>query len=279
MSAASWRAGFARRIDVEVLLRPSIALVATVLLTACAPKHSLTAAVKQFEAETGVDVHVTGTLGEPLPPAPRGVELGVVDAKLAKRELPFLRDVLMAYPPSVRHDMIANLYLVGKLRIDDVPFLGLAQPHQGRFELALHPQTDPEELARTMHHEIGHLFQAEEPYQTSGYRDLSAGSYVGRAPVKHWKDAARLEWLTAGFVTPYASKNASEDFSELAGLAWMHPDRARELAARFPTIGVKLELLTDVYQRTAPDAVLPWTGAGWSRWLREHGRSAEDPSS
>ena len=260
------------------MVRPLMLAVALVA-AGCGPKHSLTAAVKQFEEQTGVDVHVTGTFGEPLPPVANGVELGVVDRKLARRELPLLSDVLMAYPTSVRHDMIGNLYLVGKLRIEDVPFLGLAHPRQGRFELALHPQTDPEELARTMHHEIGHLFEAEEPYRTSGFRDVSAGTYVGRAPVKHWKDSARIEWLGAGFVTPYASKNAGEDFSEIAGLAWMHPDRARDLAKRFPTLSAKLDMLTDIYQRTAPDIVLPWTGAGWSQWQQEHGGEAVDPAS
>lgn len=256
-----------------------VVLAVAVALAGCGPKHSLAAAVKQFEQETGVDVHVTGTLGEPLPPVARGVELGVVDPKLARRQLPFLSGVLMAYPPSVRQDMIGNLVLVGKLRIDDVPFLGLAHPRLGRFELALHPQTDPEELARTMHHEIGHLFEAEEPFRTSGFRDVSADAYVGRAPVKHWRGAARVEWLGEGFVTPYASKNAAEDFSEIAGLAWMHPDRARDLARRFPTISAKLDMLTDIYLRTAPDIVLPWTGTGWERWQREHGGEASDPSS
>jgi hypothetical protein len=260
-------------------MRRALTLAVALLAGACGPKHSLTAAVRQFEAQTGVDVHVTGTLGEPLPPVPSAVELGVVDPKLARQKLPLLSAVLMAYPSSVRRDMIGHLYLVGKLRIDGVPFLGVAQPRQGRFELALRPQTDPEELARTMHHEIGHLFEAEDPYRTSGFRDVSADAYVGQAPVKHWKDAARLEWLTAGFVTPYASKNAAEDFSEIAGLAWMHPDRARELAKRFPTIGAKLDMLTDIYQRTAPGIVLPWTGAGWSTWLQEHGADAVEPAS
>lgn len=270
-----WRAV---RVDTSRVWRGS-AIALVLIASGCGPKHALGAAVKQFESQTGVDLHVTGTLGEPLPPVAPGVELGVVDSKLALKELPLLTDVMMAYPLSVRHDLIGNLYLVGKLRIDDMPFLGLAQPRQGRFELALHPQTDPEELARTMHHEIGHLFEAEEPYRTSGFRDLSADHYVGRSPVKHWKGEARSAWLGAGFVTPYASKNAAEDFSEIAGLAWMHPDRARALAARFPMISAKLDLLTDVYLRTAPDIVLPWTGPGWERWRREHSAAPVDPSS
>lgn len=240
---------------------------------ACVPKRAVTSVVKQFEANTGVDVHLSGTRGDPLPTVAAGVELGAVDPKLARAQLPSIERVLMSYPAEVRQEMIGSLYLVGKLRVDGTPFLGLAHPKQGRFEIAIHPRTEPEALQRTLHHEIGHLFEAEAPFKESGFRELSAGRYVGATPVKKWGDADRAEWLGQGFVSRYASKNAMEDFSELAGLAWMRPDRARALAADYPEIGTKLDVLTRVYQRTAPGIVLPWTGDGWEAWRRAQAES------
>ncbi len=76
--------------------------IAVLAASGCKHPRTLKAAVRQFEQRTGVELHVTGTRGEPLPPVAPGVELGVADRKLAVRKLPLISDVLMAYPGSVR---------------------------------------------------------------------------------------------------------------------------------------------------------------------------------
>lgn len=174
--------------------------------------------------------------------------------------LPVVHEVLAVYPPALLHERVGHVWLVGRLRVQGRPWLGLAHPKIPCLEVALRSGTDPMALRRTMHHEIAHLVAAGRGFDADRWRAFSAGAYVGRGAQDAWGPGQ--PWLREGFVTRYASVNPAEDFAELAEAAFTRPRTVRKLAGRYPRLADKLRYLSRLYLAVAPGIVLPWLREG-----------------
>lgn len=239
-------------------------LLATLSTAALAaePTRELDRQIASFEKRTGIDVHVVGDRTEPRN-AGKDLKrsLADVDPDLAAKMLPEVEKILMMYTEDVRGPMLKDLYLVGALKMGGKPFLGAAYPKTASFDLAVRPGTSERTVRRTMHHEIAHLIENAKFFPVETWKAFAQNAYVGRTPSKKWKagKAGTEEVRRAGFVSKYASKNRHEDFAELAEVAFTKPATARKLSQRYPLIGDKLRLMTDVYRKAAPGMKLPWT--------------------
>lgn len=212
--------------------------------------------IREFEKNTGIDLHVVGDSSEP--PMQIGDNLAPVDPFLAARALPLIEDVLMHYPTTVRGVLLTDMYLFGKLQMAGKPFLGAARPEKLRFDLAIRPRTSDAGMKTTLYHEMSHLIEFDEEFPAEEWVALSK-PYLGRLdklPETKSRDAE--SWWRDGFVTRYASKSRHEDFAELAELAFTNPARVNELADQYPLLDKKLDMLTDVYEDYAPGMTLPW---------------------
>lgn len=230
----------------------------------------LRSAVERAEARADVDFHVLGQPGELRPKQAERIVLGPPDPALVVRFLPTIAGVLGQYPVDFRRRLVPNVLLVGKLQASGTPFLGLAHPREGRFDLAIRSGSTDGKLSATLHHELGHLVFADPRVDKEAFKAISGDTYVGLKPDQKWGRAKAVEWLEAGFISRYASKNAHEDFAELAQVAFTRPDVARRFHHRFARIGLKLEFLTGAYRKVAPEMVLPWIGEGWEAWRKAH---------
>jgi hypothetical protein len=227
--------------------------------------------VAKVEALAGIDVLL---VGDPRDLAARPTaRLGPVQPRLALKALPTVRAALSGYGTSLADaGLLTTLRLGGKLRAHGTPFLGMANPRAQRFDLAVRRRTPPERLSATLHHELAHLVAAQEAVHMKAYARLGGG-YVGAQPNTRWDTLADAQ--AAGFVSMYASKNPSEDFAELAELAFSAPEAALQLAADHPVIAAKLVFLTEAYRTVLPDVARPWEAARASdKALRKATRQA-----
>ncbi|MGL5271999.1 MAG: zinc-binding metallopeptidase [Phocaeicola sp.] len=82
-------------------------------------------------------------------------------------------------------------------------------------QLRLDPVYLNEYYFRTIHHEFAHILHQTKPYSTD-FDQISGSEYVTDSWNTAWEnDAAALQ---AGFITPYASSAANEDFVELISI-------------------------------------------------------------
>ncbi len=235
-------------------------LLATTALAAERPSD-LDRKIESFEQRTGVDLHIVGDRTERGVKGPPKRKQARVDPLLAVKLLPALEDILMVYSDEVRGGMLKDLYLIGKLKIRGKPFLGAAYPKDHSFDLAIRSGTNAVKVRRTMHHEVAHLIENSSFFPVETWKAFAPGGYIGREPGKSWANgkSGMADARRAGFATRYASKNRHEDFAELAELAFISPKQARKLGGRYPLLGDKLRLMTDVYRKVAPGMKLPWT--------------------
>ncbi len=224
--------------------------------------------VARAEAKAEIDLHVMGQPGERIPPVGHRVELGAPDPALVVRFAPLIARQLSLYPVEVRQRFVPHVVLVGKLRWNGTPFLGMAHPREGRFDLALRRGTRAPQLLGTLHHEIGHLFMADARFPRAQFKAISDGRYVGLRPNDHWNARDPQAWLRAGFVSRYGSKNPHEDFAEIVQLGFINPEQLQAWTQTYPKIRQKLDLITRHYDVVAPGMLVPWTGAGFEAWKR-----------
>jgi substrate import-associated zinc metallohydrolase lipoprotein len=64
----------------------------------------------------------------------------------------------------------------------------------------------------TIHHEFSHIFHQKKPYP-SEFKEISGSDYKADNWSSEFETEAAAQ--SAGFITPYASKEANEDFAEL----------------------------------------------------------------
>lgn len=266
-----------------LLLRQLVVLLAAaVLVTGCAHKRggvrnvpeevSVQQQVQAVADRLDVQVHLLGLDADEPPKVGKRTTMEPVAEADVQRLLPTFEQVLATYPAPTRVKLVRNVWLVGKLKIGNVPFRGMAHS-SGRFELALRPRTRPYDLFGTMHHEIGHLFELRPGFDRDTWRSFSDGSYLGRHPDQKWDPKAKGQpWLALGFVSKYASKNVHEDFAEMAELSFSRPDLIRTYYDQYPLIRAKMDFLTSYYLKMAPGIALPWIGDGWLAWKQDHPR-------
>jgi len=204
---------------------------------------------RRFERVTGVELNVPRE-----DESKKKIVRKPVDVTMAKRLLPVIMDVLMQYPEFVRETLLSQVTLYGKLKRNGKAYLGQAHGKQKSIDIAIRKRTKPFGLRRTMHHEISHLIELHPKFPADKWKSISEGAYGTHQDSPKSGGSFRDD----GFVTRYASKNRHEDFAELAELAFTRPEKAKELAERYPEIGAKLKLMTRVYRKVAPDMVLPW---------------------
>jgi hypothetical protein len=211
--------------------------------------NSMGREARRFERITGVELHVPRedeskkkTIRKP------------VDITLAKRLLPIIMDVLMQYPDMIRGTLLSNLTLYGKLKRNGKAYLGQARAKQNSIDIAIRSRTKAHGLRRTMHHEISHLIELHPKFPAERWKSISESSYGTH------QDRPRRggSYKEDGFVTRYASKNRHEDFAEMAEMAFTRPEKAMDMAERYPEIEKKLKMMTRVYRKVAPEMVLPW---------------------
>jgi len=65
---------------------------------------------------------------------------------------------------------------------------------------------------KTIHHEFGHILNQNKPYAVS-FRIISEGKYIQDSWNSNWASEAAA--ISAGFISPYASKAHTEDFVEI----------------------------------------------------------------
>jgi len=66
---------------------------------------------------------------------------------------------------------------------------------------------------KTVHHEFQHILNQKKPFPT-GFNEISGPAYVDDAWNTFWGTSASAH-ISGGFITRYASKEATEDFAEL----------------------------------------------------------------
>lgn len=107
---------------------------------------------------------------------------------------------------------------------------------------------------RTMHHEFGHILHQTKSYPTD-FNLLSTGRYDDGS----WQSKAIGYVASLGFITPYASSQAREDFAETIANYLTRSDDAMELikwmAAQGWTTGVDAEMGDENYD---PSQDLPY---------------------
>lgn len=107
---------------------------------------------------------------------------------------------------------------------------------------------------RTMHHEFGHILHQTKSYPTD-FNLLSTGRYDDGS----WQSKAIGYVASLGFITPYASSQAREDFAETIANYLTRSDDAMELikwmAAQGWTTGSDAEMGDDDYD---PSQDLPY---------------------
>jgi hypothetical protein len=204
---------------------------------------------KRFERVTGVELHVPRE-----DESKKKMVRQPVDIASAKRMLPVIMDVLMEYPDRLRELLLSDLTIYGKLKRGGKAFLGQAHAKSKSIDIGIRRGTSDAGLRRTMHHEFSHLIELHPKFPADKWKEISEGDYG-----THQDGPKRGgSFKDDGFVTRYASKNRHEDFAELAELAFTRPEKAKDLAERYPEIGEKLKIMTRVYRKVAPDMVLPW---------------------
>ena len=82
-------------------------------------------------------------------------------------------------------------------------------------QLRLDPVYLNEYYFSTIHHEFAHILHQTKPYSTD-FNQISGSEYVTDSWSTAWSNAAAA--LQAGFITPYASSAANEDFVELISI-------------------------------------------------------------
>jgi hypothetical protein len=204
---------------------------------------------RRFERVTGVELHVPRE-----DESKKKIVRKPVDIASGKRMLPVIMDVLMQYPEMLRELLLSELTLYGKLKRNGKAFLGQAHAKNKSIDIAIRRGTNESGLRRTMHHEISHLIELHPKFPGDKWKSISEGDYG-----THQDGPKRGgSFKEDGFVSRYASKNRHEDFAELAELAFTRPEKAQEMARRYPEIGEKLKMMTRVYRKVAPEMVLPW---------------------
>ncbi|MCB9681110.1 MAG: hypothetical protein H6733_06515 [Alphaproteobacteria bacterium] len=212
------------------------------------------AAVAAFVRRTGVELdHRVPSSTEP------GKERDPAESRVLAAALPHLEQAILVYPPSMRGRILQGIRIYGRFRLGGKPFLGSAAAGGSRINLAVRPRTPHPQLCGTLHHEIAHLVEHRPGFPVARWKAISGeDAYTGAGHRDAWGKGISDRMRQAGFVTNYASKNHHEDFAELAELAFGRPDRIGEVAATYPRLAAKLELLEAVYRELLPDMRFPW---------------------
>jgi hypothetical protein len=218
----------------------------------------LASAAEAFTHHTGVVLHARIAEDDEEDEAEQEAK-GPVEPRLALRALPVLRKAILHYPPAVRGGLLRHLHLYGRFQMRGIPFLGSARPRANRVNLAIRRRTPMMSLQTTLHHEIGHLICAHPDFPAGRWEALNTHPYTGRGHRDAEGKSRGPELWQTGFISRYASKNRHEDFAELAEVAFMHPDRARQAARQYDVLGRKLDLLSEAYTRLVPGIDLPWS--------------------
>lgn len=209
--------------------------------------------VRRAESTLGVEFKIH--LDDPLSTPNRRIQTGPVDYSLASRALPRVVRHLSFYPKAVRTELVSEIHLIGKLRMRGKPFLGVARPKTGRFDLAIRPRTTARKLAHTFHHEFAHLIEGRPEFDRAAWEAISGKeAYAGTT---HRTAYPGQSYLRAGFVNPYAARDSHEDFAELLELAISDPAQVNRLAERHDKIGQKLDILQETYASLHPRMPIP----------------------
>lgn len=187
-----------------------------------------------------------------------GIETGPVEEDVCARALPVIEEVLGLYPEAVRGGLLQTLALHGRFRMRNKPFLGAAKAKKHLIHLAIRRRTEARGLRSTLHHEIGHLVEADDRFPMDRWKVISDGAYTGRGHRDSAGKASGPDVHHLGFVTRYASRNVHEDIAEMAELGFTRPRKLKQLAADYAAIARKLPLLTAAYGEIVPGLALPW---------------------
>lgn len=173
-----------------------------------------------------------------------------VEAERLPLALDVLTEALSHYPEEVLVELIDEIHFTDTLYDGHTTWLGKADCRTRVFRVGLYSKRDDRDLARTIHHELAHLWMCRDP----AVRDAWVSMYE-----RPREGLSRAELRRAGFVTPYASTNAGEDFAEMWE-AWMdRPDRLEVQAASNPRLADKLARLHADGERLSNGDLSGWT--------------------
>ena len=163
--------------------------------------------------ESDMDYHLT----------PAEYEQSIMMAKLTQHLILAAYDEVTGNTEFIRNNFPKLIHLIGSPAYNENNSVTLGVAEGGKkmtlYEVnSLRERFENRDIAalneryfKTMHHEFGHILHQTKPYSTD-FNAISGASYVGDACFETYGSDKKAR--EDGFITPYSSKAADEDFVE-----------------------------------------------------------------